>query len=88
VGRAQPAAAQEVIWQDTFPMSVEALAWSPDGTTIAVGGAGSSPNQPIELRDADTGAVLGTLPSSPLGTFSLDYSADGEYPRGGRRLHL
>lgn len=77
------AADPAVIWQDSFPMSVEAVAWSPDGTTIAVGGAGSSPNEPIELRDAATGVMLGTLPSRPLGTFSLAYSTDGKYLAAG-----
>ena len=82
-GGLSSAAAEVIIWQDLFPVSVEAVAWSPDGTTIAVGGAGSSPNAPIELRDADTGAVVGDLPSRPLGTFSLDYSAGGEFLAAG-----
>jgi WD40 repeat protein len=75
--------AQTVLWEDTTSLQVEAVAWSPDGTTIAVGGTVINGNDPIELRDAATGALLGTLPSSPLGTFSLDYSADGAYLAAG-----
>lgn len=77
------AAAAVVVWQDTLPVGVEAVAWSPDGTTIAVGGADTSADDSINLLDAASGAFLGDLPSSPLGTYSLDYSPDGAYLAAG-----
>ncbi len=58
-------------------ISAASVAFSPDGTTVAVGGGGyAASGGPIQLWDAATGAHLGAVPES-VAAQALTFSADG-----------
>jgi WD40 repeat protein len=54
--------------------AIAALAWSPDGTRIAVGGA--SPE--VTLYDADSGARAAACKGHSAGIYTIAFSPDGE----------
>ena len=64
--------------QETPHKVVYVIAWSPDGSMIAVGN-GSDPCGPSEIQilDAQTQAVINTLPGGGCLWYSFDWSPDG-----------
>jgi WD40 repeat protein len=63
-----------------------AVALSPDGTTVAVGGftgAATIENQPIYIFDRESGAIRSTIPTLPEVTNHIAYSRDGRYLAAG-----
>ncbi|KOR31686.1 hypothetical protein TI05_12040, partial [Achromatium sp. WMS3] len=56
-----------------------AMALSPDGRTVAVGGWFSNPNDVIRLQDLATGRILGLLRGHTSVVPSLAFSPDGRY---------
>jgi WD40 repeat protein len=58
----------------TDGLGIYAMDISFDGRTLAVGGE----NRCVELRDADNGQVLKTLPLQASHVYSVDFSDDGE----------
>jgi WD40 repeat protein len=59
--------------------SIDALALSPDGNTLATGGPSATGTAPVQLWDTRTGALVRTLAGHPGQITSLQYSADGWY---------
>jgi WD40 repeat protein len=64
-------------WQTIAHLYVGALAFSPDGKTLATGG-GSSTDPTIKLWSAETGALLGTLQGHTSWVTSLAFKPDGK----------
>ena len=63
---------------------VDAVAMSPDGQTIAAGGATrDSDDQPIYLFDRATGRMKGRIPGLSTRTHHLAFSPDGTYLAAG-----
>jgi WD40 repeat protein len=58
---------------------VTALAWSPDGLTVAA----ASASGPILLLEGETGRVVHKLPGHGMGTLALDWSRDGRWLASG-----
>jgi WD40 repeat protein len=55
--------------------AIFALDWSPDGTRVAVGGAGPS----VNIYDADTGAPLASCQGHTAGIYTVAFSPDGAH---------
>lgn len=60
-------------WDHTIDDFVQAIAWSPDGTLLAV----ASVSGPITLLHAATGAVVHVLTGHTVGTTALAWRPDG-----------
>jgi len=61
-------------WRSEIDDHVAALAWSPDGRTLAAAAVGG----PITLFDRETGAIRHRLPGHGFGTAALSWSAGGQ----------
>lgn len=61
-------------WNTTVPATLFCAAWSPDGTTLAVGA-----DREVVLLDAATGQVKRTLTGHGAPVFSARYSSDGRW---------
>jgi WD40 repeat protein len=75
---------KRTIWIPVGPESVGviyAVAISPDGSTIAVGGYTERRNGPcpIYLFDRESGTLVHRIPGQPTVTFFLTFSPDGRY---------
>ncbi|MGX2032300.1 MULTISPECIES: WD40 domain-containing protein [Methylocaldum] len=66
-------------WRVVGDDYITALAWSPDGSTLAAASAGG----PILLLVGETGGVVHELPGHGLGTLALDWSCDGRWLASG-----
>src|SRR6266568_4859592 len=55
------------------PFNLFTVAWSPDGTRLALGGA----NGAVQIRDATTGALLLALAGHTDSVWDLAWSPDG-----------
>ncbi len=74
---AQVAVFDTTTWEEvlTADADAEVVAWSPDGTMIAVSGVGGT-----DVLDAATGASLGPLPDAPeVAAAFLTWSSDGRW---------
>ena len=61
---------------------LHAVAISPDGTSVAVGGSTGAPNSgnnPIYIFERESGAIRRTIPNLPEATNHLAFSKDGRY---------
>lgn len=67
------AAGLTAAWQAELDDHAIAVAWSPDGATLAA----AAISGPITLFDAATGAVRRALPGHDFGTAALSWSPDG-----------
>jgi WD40 repeat protein len=66
------AASYRQLWRQVTHGGDDALAFSPDGRFLATGG-----DLIIDIRDADSGEVVQSLPGFPRGVCGLAYSPDG-----------
>ncbi len=64
----------ELVWVAEVNSPVESVAFSPDGKRIAAGKQDAS----IDLLDAETGMILGTLRGNEYRIDKVKYSHDGE----------
>jgi WD40 repeat protein len=55
------------VWQATFPDHVIAVAWSPDGRSLAA----AAVSGPIHVLDAASGKLLHALPGHGFGTAAI-----------------
>jgi serine/threonine protein kinase/WD40 repeat protein len=62
-------------------LSTHSVAWSPDGTVVAVGGTTARQGWPIFLIDSSAGAVHGEL-TGPRSALALRFTADGRLLSG------
>src|SRR5262245_5472830 len=69
--------------QETLPATsesaVDAVAWSPDGQTIAAGGSEATSQSIIRLWDVKSQTIAGTLEGHASAVFDLTFAADGSF---------
>jgi WD40 repeat protein len=71
----RPAGALDLRWQAHVGDHVIALAWSPDGATLAAASVGG----PLTLCDGETGRIRQHLPGHGFGTTALSWSPRGAF---------
>ena len=71
----------ELVFNSVHSMSIEAIAYSPDGAYLA---SGSNDNT-IKIWEVETGRLLRTLIGHTDDVYSVSYSPDGKYITSGSR---
>ena len=69
----------ELVFNSVHSMSIEAIAYSPDGAYLA---SGSNDNT-IKIWEVETGRLLRTLTGHTDSVYSVSYSPDGKYVASG-----
>jgi WD40 repeat protein len=69
-------ATAKMLWMNALPGQAETIAYSPDGSLLAVGAHAS---RPVLVWDAQTGKELGRPETTPGNVWSVQFSSDGRY---------